>query len=182
MSSSVLVCVATYLSIKNRKVSCLTTTQTRLLQNVFSTWSPSAQKSSFLLCEQYSSEFEALKHAAVSSRGETHEDQLAQILADIKEEGQQVEDEDSEEEAQSRSIDLMVSDDQEEDEEEIGPENEEDRAFLDDEVNENDSSFYRRLNVQLDTERRQERRRTREEIADCKDLMFGEARTMTTKS
>ena len=63
--------------------------------------------------------------------------------------------EDSEDE--SRGIDLMSSDD-EEDEEEIESENEEDRAFLEDEVSGNDPSFYRRLNVQLDTERRQERR------------------------
>ena len=67
------------------------------------------------------------------------------------------ESEDSEEEDESRGIDLMASDD-EEDEEEIESENEEDRAFLDDEVNENDPSFHRRLNVQLDTERRQEQR------------------------
>ena len=44
-------------------------------------------------------------------------------------------------EDESRGIDLMASDD-EEDEEEIESENEEDRAFLDDEVNENDPSFY----------------------------------------
>ena len=55
-------------------------------------------------------------------------------------------------------------------------ENEEDRALLDDEVNENDPSFYRRLNVQVDTERRQEQRH--DEIADCKDLLIGEARTI----
>ena len=70
---------------------------------------------------------------------------------------------------------------EEEDEEEIESENEEDRAFLDDEVNENDPSFYRRLNVQLDTERRQEQRQRREEIADCEDLLFGEVRTSDNK-
>ena len=86
--------------------------------------------------------------------------------------------EDSEDE--SRGIDLMSSDD-EEDDEEIESENEEDRAFLDDEVSGNDPSFYRRLNVQLDTERRQERRRTREEIADCEDMLFGEVRTSDNK-
>ena len=50
-----------------------------------------------------------------------------------------------------------------------------------DEVNENDPSFYRRLNVQLDTERRQERRQRREEIADCEDMLFGEVRTSDNK-
>ena len=42
------------------------------------------------------------------------------------------------------------------DEEKIEPENEEDRAFLDDEFNKNDSLFYRRLNVELNRNRRQE--------------------------
>ena len=50
----------------------------------------------------------------------------------------------------------MISSDDEDDEEEIESENEEDRTFLDDEVSGNDPSFHRRLNVQLDTERRQE--------------------------
>ena len=58
---------------------------------------------------------------------------------------------------------------------------EEDRAFLDDEVSGNDPSFYRRLNVQLDTERRQERRQRREEIDDCEDMLFGEATTSDNK-
>ena len=124
--------------------------------------------------------FEALHHAAVSNRGQTHEDQLAQILVDIQEEGEQDEDEDHEEEDESRGIDLMTSDD-EEDEEVIEPENEEDYAFLDDKVNENDPQFYRRLNVKLDTERRQERRRRREEIADCEDMLFGEVQTSDNK-
>ena len=82
--------------------------------------------------------FEALNHLAVPSRGETHENQLAQILIDIQEEGQQAKEEDNEDENESRGIDLMVSDDEEETE----YENEEDRAFLDDEVNENDPSFF----------------------------------------
>ena len=108
--------------------------------------------------------FEALNHTAVYSHDETHEDQLAQMLVDIQErneesgsgenESEQETGEDSEDE--SRGIDLMSSDD-EDDEEEIDSENEEDRACLDDEVSGNDPSFYRRLNVQLDTERRQER-------------------------
>ena len=75
----------------------------------------------------------------------------------------------------------MSSDDEDDEEEIIGSENEEDRAFLDDEVDENDWSFYRRLNVQLDTERRQEQRQRREEIADCEDMLFGEVRTSDNK-
>ena len=47
-SPSVLVCAVMCLSIKNRNVSCLTVTQKSLLQNLFSTWCPSAQK--ILLC------------------------------------------------------------------------------------------------------------------------------------
>ena len=47
--------------------------------------------------------FEALNHAAVSNRGQTHEDQLVQILVDIQEEGEQDEDEDHEEEDESRA-------------------------------------------------------------------------------
>ena len=143
-------------------------------------------KSSSLLQEQYAPVFEALNKEAVSSRGETHEDQLAQMLVDMQDgneesgsgenESEQETGEDSEDESTCRGIDLMSSDD-EDDEEEIESENEEDRAFLDDEVNENDPSFYRRLNVQLDTERRQERRQRREEIADCEDMLFGEVRT-----
>ena len=86
--------------------------------------------------------------------------------------------EDSQDE--SREIDLMSSDD-EDNEEEIESENEEDRAFLADEVSGNDPSFYRRLNVQLDTERRQEKRQRREEIADYEDMLFGEVRTSDNK-
>ena len=145
-------------------------------------------KSSSLLQQQYAPVFEALNNAAVSSRGETREDQLAQTLVDIQDgneefgsgenESEQETGEDSEDE--SRGIDLMSSDD-EDDEEEIESENEEDRTFLDDEVSGNDPSFYRRLNVQLDTERRQERRQRREEIVDCEDMLFGEVRTSDNK-
>ena len=74
----------------------------------------------------------------------------------------------------------MASDD-EEDEEEIESENEEDRAFLDDEVTENDPFFYRRLNVELDTERRQERRQRREEMAEYEDMLFGGAQISDNK-
>ena len=112
-------------------------------------------KSSSLLQEQFAEVFEALNNAAVFSRGETHEDQLAQMLADMQDgneesgsgenEGDQETGEDSEDE--SRGIDLMSSDDEEdeEDEEEIESENEEDRAFLDDEVSENDPSFLQKI-------------------------------------
>ena len=54
--------------------------------------------------------FEALNQASLANLGETHEDQLAQILVDIQEEGQQAEDEDESEEDDSRGIDLMASD------------------------------------------------------------------------
>ena len=142
-------------------------------------------KSSSLLREQYADVFEALEIARGPTNKETHEDHLVQMLVDIQE-GNEVsgsgenESEDSEEEDESRGIDLMASDD-EEDEKEIESENEEDCAFLDDEVKENDPSFYRRLKVQLDTERRQEQRQRHEEIADCEDLLFGEAQTSDNK-
>ena len=74
----------------------------------------------------------------------------------------------------------MASDD-EDDEELIESENEEDRAFLNDEVVEQDPSFYRRLNVELDTERRQERRQQREELAEHEDVLFGEVETSDNK-
>ena len=64
--------------------------------------------------------------------------------------------------------------------EEIESENE-DRAFLDEEVTANDPSFYRRLNVELDTERRQEQRQRREEITECEEMLFGETQTSDNK-
>ena len=140
-------------------------------------------KSSFLLRQQYAPVFEALKQEATPDRGESHEGRLAQTLVDIKDGNvasgsSEVESEqdsgEEESEDESRGIDLLDTDD-EGDEEEIESENEEDRAFLNEEVRENDPSFYRRLNVELDTERGQEQRQRREEIADCKDLLFGEA-------
>ena len=157
---------------------------TEFVQNLVSI----STKSSSLLREKIAEVFEALETARGPANNETREDRLAKMLVDMqdgnveagsgKKESEQETGEDSEDE--SRGIDVMANDD-EEDEEEIESENEEDRAFLDDEVNENDPSFYRRLNVQLDTERRQERRRTRDEIADCEDLLFGEARTKDNK-
>ena len=133
-------------------------------------------KSSFLLRQQYAPVFEALKQESPPNRGETHEDQLAQILVDIQEEIR----EEEESEDESRGIDLMASDD-EDDEELIESENEEDRAFLNDEVVEQDPSFYRRLNVELDTERRQKRRQQREELAEYEDVLFGEVETSDNK-
>ena len=132
-------------------------------------------KSSSLLREQYADVFEALKPVRAPK---TRDDQLAQILVDIQEESQQAESEEnenSEEELSDneRDIDLMTSDD--EDEEEIEPENEKDRAFLDDETEEQeDISFYRRLNVELDSERRQKRRQQRQELAMYEDMLFGQ--------
>ena len=138
-------------------------------------------KSSSLLREKYAPVFEALNNAAVFSRSETNDDEQAQMLVDMQdgneESGSEQETgEDSEDE--SRGIDLMASED--EVGEEIESENEEDRAFLDDEVNENDPSFYRRLNVELDRNRRQERRRRRDEIEDCEEL-FGRVQTSDNK-
>ena len=53
-------------------------------------------------------------------------------------------------------------------------ENKEDCAFLDDEREEQkDVSFYRRLNVEIDQNRRPELRQRRQEIADCEDMLFG---------
>ena len=143
-------------------------------------------KSASILREQFSPVFEALKQ--VANRDDSTEDQLAQILVDIQEGSQNnnkvesEEEEENEEESEDdrRGIDLMVSDN-EEDEEEIEPENEQDRAFLDDEVTENDPSFYRRFNVELDTERRQERRKQREELAEYEDVLFGEMETSDNK-
>ena len=135
-----------------------------------------SMKGSSLLREHYAPVFEALKQASAPNRGESHEDRLAQTLIDIQEDGQQVESED-----ESRGNDLLDSDD-EGDEEEIESENEEDRAVLDDEINEQeDVSFYRRLNVELDQGIRQEQRQRRQEIADCEDLLFGEAQTSDNK-
>ena len=85
-----------------------------------------------------------------------------QTLIDIQ--GQQVESEPGEEsEDESRVIDLMASDD--EADEDIEPENEQDCAFLNDEVNEQeDVLFYRRLNVELDQGIRQEQKEDQSDI------------------
>ena len=79
----------------------------------------------------------------------------------------------------SRGIDLLATDDEED--EEIESENE-DRAFLDDETEEQeDISFYRRLNVELDSERRQERKQQRDELALYEDVLFGQEQTRDNK-
>ena len=140
-------------------------------------------KSSSILREQFAPVFEALKQ--VPNRDDSTEDQLAQILVDIQEGSQQAESEEGEDNDEElsdneRDIDLMASDD-DDDEEEIEPENEEDRSFLNDEVTENDPSFYRRLNVELDTERRQERRQQRDELAQYEDVLFGQEQTSDNK-
>ena len=140
-------------------------------------------KSASILREQFAPVFEALKQ--VPNRDDSTEDQLAQILVDIQEGSKQAESEEGEDNDEElrdneRDIDLMASDD-DDDEEEIEPENEEDRAFLNDEVTENDPSFYRRLNVELDTERRQERRQQRDELAQYEDVLFGQEQTSDNK-
>ena len=54
---------------------------------------------------------------------------------------------------------------------------------LDDEINEQeDISFYRRLNVELDQGIRQEQRKRRQEIAEGEELLFGEAQTSEKKN
>ena len=140
-------------------------------------------KSASILREQFAPVFEALKQ--VPNLDDSTEDRLAQILVDIQEGSQQAEREEGEDNDEElsdneRDIDLMASDDND-DEEEIEPENEEDRAFLNDEVTENDPSFYRRLNVELDTERRQERRQQRDELAQYEDVLFGQEQTSDNK-
>ena len=124
-------------------------------------------KSSFLLHQQYAAVFEALHEASTPNHDATennhenqeenyeseNEDRLAQMLVEIQE-GQQTESErereseEEESEDESRGIDLIASDN-EEHEEEIESESEDDRAFLDDETNEQEvMSFYTRLNVE----------------------------------
>ena len=133
-------------------------------------------KSSSLLRQRYAEVFEALETARGPNNSESHEDRLGQILVDIQEGNvESGEDENSEEESEgeSREIDLRESDD-EEDEEEIESENEEDRAFIDDEPSgENDPSFYRRLNVEVDRERRQQLRQTRDQLEELQDIVGG---------
>ena len=135
-----------------------------------------SSKSSSLLCQQYAQVFEALKRESVPSRGITEDDQLAQILVHIQEGNvESGEDENSEEESEddSRGIDLRTSDD-EKHEEEIKAENEEDRAFIDDEPSdENYPSFYRRLNVEVDRERRQQLRLTWDQLEELQDIVGG---------
>ena len=125
-------------------------------------------KSSSLLRQRYAEVFEALETARGPKNSESHEDRLAQILVDIQKGNvESGEDENSEKESEddSRGIDLRASDD-EEDEEEIEAENEEDRAFI-------DPSFYRRLNVEVDRERRQQLRQTRDQLEELQDIVGG---------
>ena len=142
-------------------------------------------KSYSLLCDQFAPVFEALKQESVPSRGVTEDDQLAQILVDIQEESQQAESEENENsqeesEDDSRGIDLLANDDEED--EKIESENEEDRAFLDDEVQEQeDVSFYRRFHLELDRGIRQERRQQRQELAMYEDMLFGQEQTSDNK-
>ena len=143
-----------------------------------------SSKRSSLLCQQYAEVFEALKRESVPSRGVTEDDQLAQILVHIQEGNvESGEDENSEEESedQSRDIDLMGNDN-EEDEEEIELENEEDRAFLNDEIQEQeDVSFYRRFHVELNRGLRREQRQQQQELATYEDMLFGQEQTGDNK-
>ena len=76
--------------------------------------------------------------------------------------------------AKIRDIDLMGSDN-EEDEEEIELENEKDRAFLNDEIQEQeDVPFYRRFHVELNRGLRQEQRQQQQELATYEDMLFGQ--------
>ena len=126
-----------------------------------------------------------IRSAKTVGAPETRNFQLAQILVDIQEETQQAESEEnenSEEELSDneRDIDPMTSDDK--DEEGIEPENEEDRAFLDDEIQEQeDVSFYRRFHVELDRGIRQERRQQQQELAMYEDMLFGQEQTSDNK-
>ena len=125
-------------------------------------------KRSSLPRQRYAEVFEALETARGPKNSESHEDRLAQILVDIQKGNvESGEDENSEKESEddSRGIDLRASDD-EEDEEEIEAENEEDRAFI-------DPSFYRRLNVEVDRERRQQLRQTRDQLEELQDIVGG---------
>ncbi|CAH3135999.1 unnamed protein product [Porites lobata] len=79
-----------------------------------------------------------------------------------------------------KSSSLLREQDDEEDEE-IESENE-DCAFLDDETEEQeDISFYRRLNVELNSERRQERKQQQDELALYEDVLFGQEQTRDNK-
>ena len=74
----------------------------------------------------------------------------------------------------------MTSDDEED--EEIEFENEEDRAFLRDETEEQEEiSFNRRLIVQLDTEGDKNRDRGVIKLLTDEDMLFGEAQTSYSK-
>ena len=75
-----------------------------------------------------------------------------------------------------------MASDNEADEKEIGPENEEDRAFLDDEIQEQeDVSFYRRFHVELDRGTKEERRQQRQELAMYEDMLVGQEQTSDNK-
>ena len=130
---------------------------------------------------QFAPVFEALKQESVPSRGVTEDDQLAQILVDIQ--GGNIEsgeDENSEEESDDDSRGLASDD--EEDEDEIESENEKDRAFLDNEIQEQeDVSFYRRFHVELDRGLRQEQSQQQQELTMYDDMLFGQEQTSDNK-
>ena len=83
---------------------------------------------------------------------------------------------------ETRDIDLMASD-YEDDEEEIESENEQDRAFLDDETEEQeDVSFYRRFHVELARDRRQDKESSDENWQYMKTCCLDKHRPVSTKS
>ena len=189
MCPEVWVYAVTCLVSKHLNVSCQREIKTFFLKSLCSTSPRLALKVHPCSGKGTQKYLKLLKTARGPNNSESHGDRLAQILVDIQkgnEESNSGENESEQEtetgedsEDESRGIDLMASD--EEDEEEIESENEEDRTFLDDEVCENDPSFYRRFNVELDQGRRQEQRQRREEMADCEDVLFGEAQTSDNK-
>ena len=76
----------------------------------------------------------------------------------------------------------MLASDDEEDEDEIESEDEEDRAFLDNDIQEQeDVSFYRRFHVELDRGLRQEQRQQQQELTMYDDMLFGQEQTSDNK-
>ena len=89
--------------------------------------------------------------------------------------------EEEESEDQSRDIDLKASNN-EEDEEEIESEYKEDRAFHDDATEgQEDTSFDRRIHVELDRDTKQEKRQQRQELAMYEDILFRQEQTSDNK-
>lgn len=140
-----------------------------------------------MLRQQYPEVFEALNTTRTPNNSDCHDEQLAPFFVDIQE-GQQTESnqgkesQEGESQDETRDIDLMASD-YEDDEEEIESENEQDRAFLDDETEEQeDVSFYRRFHVELARDRRQDKERSDENWQYMKTCCLDKHRPVSTKS